>query len=465
MRLRPYPKYKPSGIDWVGNLPEYWTTPPLYIRYQVDLGKMLDESRITGEYLLTYLRNIDVQWDIINVADLPEMDISPAELDRYTVKEGDLLVCEGGEVGRAAIVPAQATGLGFQKALHRVRPRRSTEIPRFLYYTLLSASGSGVFIADGNPNTIPHLTGEKLRRYRFPCPPLAEQSRIADFLDLATAKADTLIQKKRALIENLREKRAAVISQTVTCGLPPEAAKAAGLNPHPRAKPSGIDWIGDIPEHWDAVPLFRITKEIQTGPFGSQLHQHDYVDGGIPLVNPIHIQEDGLTPDEEDTVTPDTAARLDRYSLRRGDIVFARRGDIGRCALIDDRAIGWLCGTGSMVVRLSGCDARYFTRVFRSPGFVAKLTLNAVGTTMPNLNPSIVGRMMVPVPPSTEQGSIATFLDVETTKIDRMIEKVEEAIARLQEYRTALIGAAVTGKIDLSEAISTSQSAVLVAAG
>src|SRR6266403_1388600 len=113
-------------------------------------------------------------------------------MTRYTIREGDLLVCEGGEVGRAAIVPTQGTGLGFQKALHRVRPGRNTEVSRFLYYTLLWASGSGIFIADGNPNTISHLTAEKLRRYRFPCPPLAEQCRIAEFLDLETEKLDNM---------------------------------------------------------------------------------------------------------------------------------------------------------------------------------------------------------------------------------------------------------------------------------
>jgi type I restriction enzyme S subunit len=214
--LNPHPKLKPSGIDWIGEIPKHWTTPPLYARYRVDLGKMLDENRITGEYLLSYLRNIDVQWDGINVADLPEMDILPVEFPRYTIKEGDLLICEGGEVGRAAIVPAQATGLGFQKALHRVRPGHNTEVPRFLYYTLLWVSGSGVFMADGNPNTISHLTAEKLRRYRFPCPPMAEQSRIAEFLDVETEKLDNMIGKIGEAIDRLREYRMALITAAVT---------------------------------------------------------------------------------------------------------------------------------------------------------------------------------------------------------------------------------------------------------
>ena len=136
------------------------------------------------------------------------------------------------------------------------------------------------FFGRRNPNTIPHLTGEKLRRYRFPKPPVCEQRVIADFLDAKTAKLDTLVAKRRELIDKLKEKRSALISRTVTRGLSPEAARAAGLNSNPKLKPSGIEWLGEIPEHWEVVQLFRLTAAIQTGPFGSQLHQSDYVDDG-----------------------------------------------------------------------------------------------------------------------------------------------------------------------------------------
>lgn len=116
---------------------------------------------------------------------------------------------------------------------------------------------------------------------------------------------------------------------------------------------------------------------------------------------------------------------------------------------VTTREHGWLCGTGSLVIRLPRCCANFYARVFRSNGFARLLELNAVGTTMLNLNPSIVGRMMVPVPPLPEQIAIADFLDHETAKIDRLIEKVQAAVEKLQEYRSALITAAVTGKIDV----------------
>lgn len=214
--LDPHPKLKPSGVEWLGEVPEHWTIPPLYMRFEVDLGKMLNEAAISGDHLVPYLRNVDVQWDRINVADLPEMDIGPWEISRYTVKRGDLLVCEGGEVGRAALVRDAADGLGYQKALHRLRPRTVIEDPRFMFFTLQWGARQGVFAAGGNPNTIPHLTGEKLRAYRFPAPPQHEQVAIADFLDRETAKIEAMVSSVEAAIERLQEYRTALITAAVT---------------------------------------------------------------------------------------------------------------------------------------------------------------------------------------------------------------------------------------------------------
>jgi type I restriction enzyme S subunit len=214
--LNPNPKLKACGIEWLDEIPEHWESPPLYTRYKIELGKMLDESRITGTLLIPYLRNIDVQWDTINTADLPEMDIRHDEYPRYTLRVGDLLVCEGGEVGRAAIFRESGSVLGFQKALHRLRAIDSTDFSRLLYYTLYWASHFGIFFAEGNPNTIPHLTGEKLRRYRFPKPPLLEQRAIADYLDRETTKIDRMVEKVEAAIERLQEYRTALITAAVT---------------------------------------------------------------------------------------------------------------------------------------------------------------------------------------------------------------------------------------------------------
>lgn len=208
--------FKDSGVEWLGEIPANWATPPLYSRYSIELGKMLNESKITGKHLLPYLRNIDVQWDSINFIDLPEMDITEPEYSRYTLKEGDLLVCEGGEVGRSAIVGKLESKIGFQKALHRMRVINSLmEHPRYMYYLMYWANKTGVFNS-GGISTIAHLTGEQLRKYRFPKPPFQEQTAIATYLDRETAKIDRLVAKVETAIARLQEYRSALITAAVT---------------------------------------------------------------------------------------------------------------------------------------------------------------------------------------------------------------------------------------------------------
>lgn len=204
-----------SGIDWLGQVPEHWATPALKMRYKVELGKMLDEKRITGEYLVPYLRNSDVQWDSINYEELPQMDISEEEYTRYTIRENDVLVCEGGEVGRSAVVTNLPGVVGFQKALHRLQPEKETEVPRFLFYTMFWAVNTGVFEVEG-ASTIAHLTGEQLRRYRFPQPPLSEQQAITGYLDAETNKLDQLTKMVESVINRLIEYRTALITAATT---------------------------------------------------------------------------------------------------------------------------------------------------------------------------------------------------------------------------------------------------------
>jgi type I restriction enzyme S subunit len=214
--LNPAAPLKPSGIEWLGDVPAHWETPPLYVRYEQALGKMLDQGKMTGAHQTPYLRNQDVRWDRFNVDDLPTMDIRPEERERFTVRRGDILMVEGRELGRCAIWDRDDDVIGFQKALHRLRPRDRTEVTRFFYYTMVFVNSTGAFIANHDPNEIPHLTGEELRRYRFPRPPGEEQRQIVAFLDAETAKFDTLTAEAQRAIDLLQERRTALISAAVT---------------------------------------------------------------------------------------------------------------------------------------------------------------------------------------------------------------------------------------------------------
>ena len=237
--LDPKVRFKPSGVEWLGDVPEHWEVVALRLRYSQCLGKMLDSKRVLGVHSLRYLRNTDVQWDWINTSDLPVMDISPDEYERYTVRDGDLLVCEGGEVGRCATWVSSFQTCGFQKALHRLRPHSANrDLPRFLYFTLRVAAKTGAFF-DGHESTIPHLTGEKLRSHRLPFPGIDEQTSIVASLDQASVSIDKAIDTASHEIHLLLELRTRLISDVVTGKL--DVHEAASQLPSETGSAEAID--------------------------------------------------------------------------------------------------------------------------------------------------------------------------------------------------------------------------------
>ena len=230
--LNPDAPMKDSGVEWLGEVPEHWSVSAEGHRYEVRLGKMLDEKRVTGEHLGPYLRNTDVQWESINVEDPPEMDFEPSEHDRYSLREGDLLVCEGGEVGRSAIWQSDLQFCFYQKALHRLRPyNQRNDDCRFQLYVMRMACSMGVFEASSGKATINHLPAESFRRYRFAYPPLDEQITIAEHLSQVCSQMIELEAEAQSLVSTLQERCSALISAAVTGqidvrGLVPEASAA-----------------------------------------------------------------------------------------------------------------------------------------------------------------------------------------------------------------------------------------------
>lgn len=450
MKYAAYNEYKPNSMAWLDQLPSHWNTASL--RWV--------SKRYTGG---TPDKNNESYWEDGHI---PWLN-SGAVNDGYITQPSELITRSGFANSSAKWIPKEALVMalaGQGKTKGKVAqlgiPTTCNQsmaalipdhrfAPRYLYFWLTANYQNIRNLAGGEARD--GLNLEILGSIPCPVPPLDEQQTIARFLDAKTAQIDALVTKQRQLIATLKEKRQALIARTVTRGLPPEAAKAAGLEPAPAMRDSGVEWLGEIPDHWQLAPIFRVAQSIQTGPFGTQLHHADYVDDEVPLINPIHLMDGKLQPDSKNTVTPETAKRLSRYKLTSDEIVFARRGDIGRCGVVLPKQEGWLCGTGSMVVRLLAqyCDSHYYALVFQSSGFRSLLELNAVGTTMLNLNPSILGRMLVPVPPLVEQQSVVVFIGNETSKINGLIQQVETAITRLTEYRQALITSTVTGKIDV----------------
>lgn len=219
---------------------------------------------------------------------------------------------------------------------------------------------------------------------------------------------------------------------------------------YPAYHASRVTWAKEIPIDWETGWLGECSAVIQTGPFGSQLHATEYVADGIPVINPSNIVGGRVAPDWQITVDEAKADSLFRHRFRKGDIVFARRGEMGRCAPIDETEAGWLCGTGSMLVRLKEHRLlpQFAALLLSQAGVRDTLTLESVGATMDNLNTRILAKIRIPVPPPPDQQAILAFLDRETAKIDRLIEVRQKQVERLQEQRTAVIHHAVTKGLD-----------------
>ncbi|MBU5635904.1 restriction endonuclease subunit S [Geomonas sp. Red69] len=220
--LNPDAPFKSSGLNWLGDIPAHWGIPPVYARFEVQLGKMLDEKKIKGTHLASYLRNADVQWGVINVLNLPVMDFDDESRIRYSLKPGDILVCEGGEIGRSAIWNGEIGECYYQKALHRLRSLNGNDDASFFIFVMRALVSLCVFSSQALAATIQHLPAEKLRNIRYPSPPLSEQKAIVSFLNKEIAYIDGVSEEIDMSIQLLKERRAALITAVVTGQIPIE---------------------------------------------------------------------------------------------------------------------------------------------------------------------------------------------------------------------------------------------------
>lgn len=452
-RFTPYPAYRESGVEWLGEVPAHWTCLSLarVTRSRCDgpFGSGLKSQHYSVDGVrVIRLQNIG-ESEFLN-SDRVFVDESHADvLGDHSVLQGDLLVAGLGDdahpVGRACVAP-EGLGRAMVKAdCFRFRLDPNEIVPEFAAYQLsanaLAASG---YFATGSTRSRMNLSTTAARKIALP--PVAEQHVIVSFLNHETAKFDAMVAKKERLLELFQEKRTALITRAVTKGLDLDVPM----------KDSGVDWLGEIPSHWEMKRVAELALSLQTGPFGSQLHAADYITGGVPVINPADLISGTLVPDLDRTVDEPTAIRLGFHKLLQGDILFARRGDVGRCSLVGKQHEGWLCGTGCLRMRPcpKSAESSYLLNLLSTQGVGDWLGNESVGSTMQNLNTSIIGAIPVAVPGLAEQRRISEFLDHETTKVDALMAKVHEAVDRFKELRTALIAAAVTGKIDVRETLA-----------
>jgi len=386
------------------------------------------------------------------------------DLTRELGEAGSYTEFQDGDVVVAKITPCFENGKGalaeglFNGAalgtteLHVLRPAAALD-RRFLFYLTISdafrKAGESEMYGAGGQKRVPT---EFIRNVATPIPPAEEQRAIARFLDGQTAKIDSLIERKRELIERLREKRTAVISRTVTRGLPPEAARAAGFDPRPRLKDGGIDWLGEIPTNWDVLPFTKFAAE-----------QSDYrgrtpekVPDGVILVTARNIKMGFIDYEcSEEFIAPEDYGKVMSRGLpRNDDILFTTEAPLGNVALVDRQDIA----LAQRVIRFrmvpQRLDQRFTLYAMMARYFQSQLASLSTGSTAEGLKASKLHILRIVAPSLMEQRAIAHYLTEETARIGRTIVSVDVAIERLKEYRSALITAAVTGKIDVRQAVA-----------
>lgn len=309
-------------------------------------------------------------------------------LKGYTAFErGDVLLAkitpcmENGKAVHTGDLP-HALGFGSTE-FHVLRPKNGTD-GRYLFHMVWNPH-----FREAAAKNMTGSAGQKrvpasfLESYKAPFPPLSEQKRIAAILD----KADELRAKRRAALAELDQ-----LTQSIF-----------------------LDMFGDPvtnPKGWKSARLADCTERIQIGPFGSLLHQEDYVVGGVPLVNPMHIKESCIVPDKEQTVTKRKHAELSLYHLNCGDVIMGRRGEMGRCAIVTPEHAGLLCGTGSLFItpKRDVTTTTYLFTVLSNQSMKKRLESFSLGATLPNLNRTIIEELVVPLPALSVQERFADHL-------------------------------------------------------
>lgn len=444
MNLPAYPKYKPSGAEWLGDVPEHWSVKRLKYIASINDDALPENTPSDFEFDYVDIGGVSAVDGITEVTRM-YFDNAPSRARRI-VRDGDTIVSTVRTYLRAiAPIRTPPKRLVVSTGFAVVRPRRAD--PGFLSYALRESSFVESVVARSVGVSYPAVNASEVGGICVPLPDIAEQQTIAAFLDRETARLDGLVAKKRALIERLKEKRTALISRTVTRGLPPAAARAAGLPENPPLKPSGVAWFGDIPKHWDVVPYKRVCTRVDVGI--AEAATHAYCDDGVPLIRSTNVKPNRLDTADVLRIESWFAAKNRSKTLRAGDLVTVRTGYPGTTAMVPAEFDGSQCFTLVLSSPKTDMHGPYFSWVLNSQPGASYFEMEGWGTAQTNISVPIVQFMPVPRPPLSEQKVIAKFLSIESAKLDALLSRVEAAIERLQEYRTALVTAAVTGKVDV----------------
>ncbi|MBF4475456.1 restriction endonuclease subunit S [Methanobacterium formicicum] len=430
MKFEPYHEYKDSGVKWVDEIPKNWEAKKLkYIAHiSTDkLNKKPDNLPYVG------LEHIESWTGVLTDNQMDKVDSSVNLFHKGDILFGKL------RPYLAKVVEAPFDGVCTSELV--VFKVNKDVNSRFVFHQLLShrfinivnALTYGVKMPRANPHQIENMT--------IYVPPLGEQEKISLFLDKKTSEIDLTIEKDTRLIELLKEKRTVLINHLVT----------KGLDPMVKMKDSGVEWIGEIPEDWNARKLKFFVSKIGSGitPKGGA---SVYVENGIALLRSQNIHFDGLRLKNVSYITEETNKTMLNSVVKNKDVLLNITGaSIGRCTYFENQVDRANVNQHVCIIRPKTIFYRFLNYVLMSNIGQDQIFSTQMGSSREGVNFEQIGNFVITYPPYEEQEAIANYLDKSTQKIDLTIQKIQEKINFLEEYKKSLIHHVVTGKVDVGE--------------
>ncbi len=444
MRWRHYHQYKPSGVEWLGEVPENWHI--IRLKYTSSLNDEVLSEGTDPDYEIQYvdISSVDAS-EGIKKKEIMRFEEAPSRA-RRRVRDGDVIISTVRTYLRAiAPIHNPEENLIVSTGFAVVRPIKGVN-SHFVAYALRAPYFVEAVVARSVGVSYPAVNASEIGDLKIALPTDSEQSAITAFLDRETARIDALMEKKQRQIELLQEKRAALISHAVTKGLDPSAP----------LKDSGVEWLGQIPANWEIKKLKYL---VEGGLINGLFKKKEFFGSGIKLVNVFDVYRRNFLIDHTslDRVEADKVEQS-KYAVRSGDIFFVRSSlkleGVGRsvCALEIEEPTVFECHVVRGRPIQPKISPKFLIHFLNSTYAINRFISLANLVTMATIDQDKIKSLEVPLPPRDEQDKIMAFLERETETMEKLEKSITKSIEKLKEHRTALISAAVTGKIDVREA-------------
>ncbi|MEZ8117514.1 restriction endonuclease subunit S [Vibrio splendidus] len=433
-----YSEYKPTHLGWLHEIPAHWEVKRLKYLGEAIIGLTYSPDDVVdnSDEGTLVLRSSNVQNKQLAFED--NVYVNKKIPEKLKTQLGDILICarNGSRalIGKNAQIDKQGLGMTFGAFMSVFRSPYNDYLSK-VFNSALFEYQSGSFLTA----TINQLTTANLNSFEIPLPPKDERLQIANFLDHETAKIDTLIDKQLQLIKLLKEKRQAVISHAVT----------KGLNPDVQMKDSGVEWLGEVPEHWVSTPLKHYAKVVDCKHITAE-----FTDDGFPLASISEVKGQSVDLSCAKYTSKkfyDALIEGGRKPIA-GDIIYSRNATVGEAALVLPDMPDFAMGQDVCLIRLQeNLNSEYLLYCLNSGVIENQLSLAMVGSTFKRINVDNIRNFLLALPPLSEQEQINKSLSNLTSKYDSLIAMASVKIKLMQERRIALISAAVTGKIDVRD--------------